>query len=85
MRRHFKVLGTNQEFVPGLRSRISPPARRPGLASRLVGAAVATCAALAGVAGPAAAVTPAFLARSNTVTTVASTVPAVMATSTLTA
>jgi hypothetical protein len=80
MRQHFRVLGTNQEFVPGLRFRVAPPGAVPGkTASRLVpalGAAVATCAALAMVAGPAAAVTPAFLAGPNTVTTVASTVPA---------
>ena len=80
MRRHFRVLGTNQEFVPSLRSRVSPPGAVPAkTARRLVpalGAAVATCAALAVVAGPAAAMTPAFLAAPNTVTTVASTVPA---------
>jgi hypothetical protein len=80
MHRQFKVLGTSQEFL----SRLRPAAARPRSASayptsRLVltlGAAMATCAALVAVAGPAAADGQrAFLSGFNTVTTVSTTVP----------
>ncbi len=81
MRRQFKVLATNQEFVP---HPISGASRSRAARAKTItrwlpalGTAVATCAALVAVAGPAAAIgPPAFLSRFNTVTPVSTTVPA---------
>ncbi len=83
MRRQFKVLATNQEFVSHLISGASRsrPAHAKAITRLLpaLGTAVATCAALVAVAGPAGAVgPPAFLSRFDTVTTVSTTVPPVI-------
>ena len=77
MRRQFKVLATTQEFVPPPSTEVSR--RRAARLVPALGTAAAMCAALVGVAGPAAALpSPAFLARFNTVTTVSTTVPPVI-------
>jgi len=77
MRRQFKVLATTQEPVPPVR-----PANSRRQATRLLpvlGTAIAMCATLVGVAGPAAALPPsAFLGQFNTVTNVSTTVPPVI-------